>query len=115
MFRLPEPKVPSRVRMDALGLHAGLLLGGFLGSLVFIACQPGPPQSWWALASPIIAGTLTANYLPWIAINYFFGQAAAVGTGSFAASFTIGVSGPWVGRSIIRKAQNWSPNGGKHD
>jgi hypothetical protein len=90
----------------ALGLYPGLLFAGFLGSLVFIAAQEGPPQNWWAVISPILAGTPTANYLAHFAVGYFFGEAASTaGTAGGVGAFAIGAGGPWIARGLAQKAQ----------
>jgi hypothetical protein len=100
--------------MDGVGynLYAALLFAGFLGSLVYIAAQEGPPQNWWAVISPIIAGTPTANYLAHPLAAYFFGDAAATtGTAGAISAFAIGAGGPWVARGLIRKAKSFGGNG----
>ena len=101
--------------MDAYNLYPMLLLAGFLGSLVFISAQDGPPITPWAVISPIISGTLTANYLPFFAINYFFGEKAATGVGGAAGAFLIGLGGPFVARTIVVRWLAWKPANGNGD
>jgi hypothetical protein len=101
--------------MDGFGglpLYPALLFAGFLGSLVYIAAQEGPPQNWWAVISPIVAGTPTANFLAHVCVGFFFGDAtAASGTAGGIGAFAIGAGGPWVARGLARKAKAWGSNG----
>lgn len=90
--------------METVGLHPVLLLAGFLGSLAYIAAQPGPPASWWAVYSPIVTGTLTANYIPAWLVGYFFGSAAIHSFGSGCSSFAVGGCGPLGIRYLITRA-----------
>jgi hypothetical protein len=98
--------------VEQYDLYPVLLLAGFLGSLVFIAAQDGPPKAVWAVISPIVAGTIMANYLPFFAVNYFFGEKAATGAGAAAGSCLIGLGGPYAAKAIIGRWQAWKPANG---
>ena len=100
--------------MDAYNLYPVLLLAGFFGSVVFIAAQDGPPKTPWAVISPIVAGTLTANYLPFFVISYFFGEKAGAGTGAGAAAFIVGLGGPFVARQVATRWLAWKPGGSEN-
>ena len=99
--------------LSTWGLYPALLFAGFLGSLVYIAAQEGPPQNWWAVVSPIIAGTPTANYLAHLAAGYFFGDAATTGTVGGIGAFAIGAGGPWVARGLAKKAKAFGDSNGR--
>lgn len=99
--------------MAEYGLYPVLLLAGFLGSLVYLAAQDGPPTSVWLAVSPIFAGTLTANYLPHLVLSYFFNEVVATGGGSAAGAFATGVCGPLCAKWIIKKAKTLNLNNGK--
>ena len=86
-------------------LYPPLLLAAFLGSLVYIAAQDGPPKTWWYVFSPIVAGTFTGNYLPHLIISYFFGEVVASGTGGAIGAFATGVIGPLGARMLISKVR----------
>jgi hypothetical protein len=99
--------------MAEYGLYPVLLLAGFLGSLVYLAAQDGPPTSIWLAVSPIMAGTLSANYLPHFALSYI-SEAVATGGGAMAGAFTTGLCGPLCARLIIRRLKGLiSINNGK--
>lgn len=90
-------------------LYPPLLLSAFLGSLVYIAAQDGPPKNYWAVVSPIVAGTLTGNYLPHLIIGYMLGEQIAIGTGGAVGAFATGLLGPWGARALIRRARALNP------
>lgn len=98
------------MELDALGIYPILLLGGFLGSLAYIAAQPGPPKNWWEIISPIFSAVPAANYLSHFAVGYFFGEALASGTGAGCGAFLIGAGGPLTARAIMRRWSSWSPS-----
>jgi hypothetical protein len=100
--------------MAEYGLYPVLLLAGFLGSLVYLAAQDGPPASVWPAISPIVAGTLTANYLPHFILSYI-SEAVATGGGGAASAFATGVGGPLCARLIIRRLKGLSINGVKNN
>lgn len=97
------------VELAAYDLYPPLLLGAFLGSLVYIAAQDGPPRTWWHVFSPIVAGTLTGNYLPHLIIAYILGEQIATGAGGAMGAFAVGSFGPWGARMLIRRAKSWNP------
>lgn len=97
------------MQLAAYDLYPALLLSAFLGSLVYIAAQDGPPKTWWHVFSPIVAGTLTGNYLPHLIIAYVLGEQVAAGAGGAVGGFATGLLGPWGARTLIRKARAWNP------
>jgi hypothetical protein len=104
--------------MAEYGLYPVLLLAGFLGSLVFIAAQDGPPSSWWPIFSPVVAGTVTANYMAHFVVGSLpqsilslLGDAAGAGAPAGIGAFVVGAGGPYVARGLARWAKSRNFNG----
>lgn len=71
-----------------LGINIGMSVGGFLGSLVLVGKQKG--ASIRTQLFSILAGTLSANYLTPLAIDFF---GVKYESAEFALAFIVGFSG----------------------
>lgn len=87
--------------MEALYLYPVLLLAGFLGSMVYIAAQDGPPKNWWAVYSPLVAGTISGNYFAHWGVQWILGSEAAASAPAAVGAFVIGGGGPWAARQLF--------------
>jgi hypothetical protein len=86
--------------LDAVGIHAPLLLAGFAGGLCYIATSPTPPSLWNA-CSGLAIGMLTANYL-----SELGSRVLGLGSGALAGAFGIGVCGTFVCKWIVLRAKS---------
>lgn len=71
-----------------LGINVGMSLGGFFGSLLLVGKQKG--ASIRTQMFSILAGTLSANYITPLAVNFL---GIELESAKFAAAFLVGFSG----------------------
>lgn len=74
--------------MMELGINVGMSLGGFFGSLLLVGKQKG--ASIRTQLFSILAGTLSANYITPLAVNFL---GIELESAKFAAAFLVGFSG----------------------
>lgn len=71
-----------------LGINVGMSVGGFFGSLLLVGKQKG--ASIRTQMFSILAGTLSANYITPLAVNFL---GIELESAKFAAAFLVGFSG----------------------
>jgi hypothetical protein len=74
--------------MMELGINVGMSLGGFFGSLLLVGKQAG--ASIRTQLFSILAGTLSANYVTPLAVNFL---GVELESAKFAMAFIVGFSG----------------------
>jgi hypothetical protein len=74
--------------LTELGINIGMSVGGFLGSLLLVGKQKG--ASLRTQLFSILAGTLSANYVTPLAVNFL---GVELESAKFAMAFIVGFSG----------------------
>jgi hypothetical protein len=74
--------------MMELGINVGMSVGGFFGSLLLVGKQKG--ASIRTQMFSILAGTLSANYITPLAVNFL---GIELESAKFAMAFIVGFSG----------------------
>ena len=74
--------------MMELGINVGMSVGGFFGSLLLVGKQKG--ASIRTQLFSILAGTLSANYITPLAVNFL---GVELESAKFAMAFIVGFSG----------------------
>lgn len=71
-----------------LGINIGLLVAGFAGSLATV--KKDGHKDWWTTATSLAVGTLSANYLTPLLVDFF---AIKNSNTQYAAAFILGFLG----------------------
>jgi hypothetical protein len=93
--------------LEAMGLHGPVLVAGFSGGVCYVVLPNGEPSP-RTIISGIVVGTLTSNYLSTLAVSYLPVERAGVPAGTIggAAAFIVGLCGPWICKTIIRRVKS---------
>ena len=77
-----------KTELKELGVNVGLLVAGFAGALLNV--RRDGHENWWATIGSLTAGTLSANYLTPVVVDFCKIQSPNT---QYACAFTLGFLG----------------------
>lgn len=77
-----------KTELKELGVNVGLLVAGFAGALLNV--RKDGHENWWATIGSLTAGTLSANYLTPVVVDFCKIQTPNT---QYACAFTLGFLG----------------------